>query len=80
MAINVKLSDSLVKDAKRYAAAERRSVPEQIEYWSRIGRIVAENPDLPYSMIQEITAADQEEAVEDYLFGPSLPTDDSGRM
>ncbi len=69
MAINVKLSASLVENAKRYAAAEHRSVPKQIEYWSQIGRIAAENPDLPFSVIREILMADQEEAIEEYQFG-----------
>ena len=49
MAINVKLSESLVESAKRYGMIEHRSVPKQIEYWSQIGKIAAENPDLPFS-------------------------------
>ncbi|NDE55114.1 MAG: hypothetical protein EB069_11230, partial [Actinobacteria bacterium] len=48
MAINVKLPEALVETAKRYAAIEHRSVPKQIEYWSQIGKIAAENPDLPF--------------------------------
>lgn len=44
MAINVKLSETLVESAKRYAAIEHRSVPKQIEYRSQIGKIAAENP------------------------------------
>ena len=69
MSINVKLSESLVDQAKRYAAIEHRSLPKQIEYWSRIGKIAEENPDLPYSMIRDILVADQEEAVSEYRFG-----------
>ena len=69
MAINVKLSDALVEDARKYAAAEHRSVPKQIEYWSQIGRIAAENPDLPFSVIREILMADQEQATEEYQYG-----------
>ena len=69
MSINVKLPESLVDQAKRYAAIEHRSLPKQIEYWSRIGKIAEENPDLPYSMIRDILVADQEEAVSEYRFG-----------
>ena len=58
MAINVKLPEALVETAKRYAAIEHRSVPKQIEYWSQIGKIAAENPDLPFSVIREILIAD----------------------
>lgn len=69
MSINVKLSETLVDQARRYASIEHRSVPKQIEYWSQIGKIAEENPDLPFSMIREIMIADQEEAVGEYQFG-----------
>ncbi|WP_365732912.1 hypothetical protein [Nitrosomonas sp.] len=32
---------------------EHRSIPEQIEYWLRIGNIAEENPDLTFSMIRQ---------------------------
>jgi len=44
------------------------SVPKQIEYWSRIGKIAEENPDLPFFMILEILIADQEAVVDEYVF------------
>lgn len=69
MAINVKLPEALVDSAKRYGAVEHRSVPKQIEYWSKIGKIAAENPDLPFSVIRDILIADQEEPVGEYSFG-----------
>lgn len=50
----VKLSDELVHDAKIKAKAMHRSTARQIEYWSKIGKISEENPDLTYSMIKEI--------------------------
>jgi len=68
MATNVKLSDTLVDQAKRYANVQHRSVPKQIEYWSQIGKIAEENPDLPFSMIREILIADQEDTVGEYEF------------
>lgn len=69
MSVNVKLSETLVDQARRYASIEHRSVPKQIEYWSQIGKIAEENPDLPFSMIREILIADQEDAVAEYRFG-----------
>ncbi len=69
MSVNVKLSETLVENAKRYGAIEHRSVPKQIEYWSQIGKIAAENPDLPFSVIRDILFADQEEPVAEYRFG-----------
>ncbi len=69
MSINVKLSETLVDQAKRYATIQHRSVPKQIEFWTRIGKIAEENPDLPYSVIRDILIADQEEPVGEYKFG-----------
>ena len=69
MAINAKLPEALVESAKRYGAIEHRSVPKQIEYWSQIGKIASENPELPFSVIREILIADQEEPVGEYHFG-----------
>ncbi len=69
MAINVKLSDELVAEARRLGAIHHRSLPDQIEYWSRIGKIVEENADLPFSLIKEILVALHEEGDEEYLFG-----------
>lgn len=66
MSVNVKLSESLVAQAKRYAQAQHRTVPKQIEYWSQIGKIAEENPDLPFNMIRDILIADQEESSNEY--------------
>ncbi|ADE16310.1 conserved hypothetical protein [Nitrosococcus halophilus Nc 4] len=68
MSINVKLSETLVDQAKRYAKIQHRSVPKQIEYWAKIGKIAEENPDLPFNMIHNILIADKEEAVGEYEF------------
>ena len=68
MAVNVKLSSALVDQARRYATVQQRSVPKQIEYWSQIGKIAEENPDLSFALIRDILIADQEEAVGEYEF------------
>ena len=69
MPINVKLPDQLVAEAKRFGAIYRRSLPKQIEYWSMIGKIAEENPDLPFTMIRDILFAREEGATEEYRFG-----------
>jgi hypothetical protein len=66
VAIALKLSDSLVEDAKVIGAAEHRSVPKQIEYWARIGKAVLENPELPLQVIQD-TMLSLEEAKAGHL-------------
>jgi len=57
---------ALVDQARRYATVQHRSVPKQIEYWSQIGKIAEENPDLSFALIRDILIADQEEAVGEY--------------
>jgi hypothetical protein len=69
MSVNVKLPETLVDQARRYATIQHRSVPKQIEYWSQIGKIAEENPDLPFYVIRDILIADQEEPVGEYQFG-----------
>ena len=68
MSINVKLPQLLVDHAKRQGYVQHRSVPKQIEHWSKIGKVVEENPDLPFSMIRDILLADQGVAVSEYKF------------
>lgn len=68
MAVNVKLSENLVEQAKATAMIQHRSVPKQIEYWSQIGKIAEENPELSFLMIREILAADKEAPVGEYVF------------
>jgi len=58
--MSVKLSDELVKQARQYGEVYHRSTPKQIEYWSRIGKILEENPDLPYSFVKDVLLAKQE--------------------
>ncbi|MGH1456516.1 MAG: TA system antitoxin ParD family protein [Alphaproteobacteria bacterium] len=72
MATTIKLSDEIVNEAKRYAAVYSRSTPKQIEYWSNIGKIAEENPDLSYNFIKDILLAKAELAdnqVTPYEFG-----------
>jgi hypothetical protein len=46
-----------------FESIEHLSVSKQIEYWSKIGKIAQENPDLPFSLIREILIADQEPVI-----------------
>jgi hypothetical protein len=49
---NVKISDTFVKDAKKGAKANFRSIGKQIEYWARVGKAAEENPDLNIDFIK----------------------------
>lgn len=56
----IKLPDFLVKDAKSCAQAMNRSIPEQIEYWARLGKAAEENPDLPVQLLRDVLASIEE--------------------
>ncbi len=60
MATSVRHGDEFVEEAQIYAKANKRSIPKQIEHWAEIGRIVEDNPDLPYSFIKEAIIATAE--------------------
>jgi len=54
MGTTVNLNTHLVDAAQTHAAVRHRSVPKQIEHWTKIGRIAEENPDLDYNAINGI--------------------------
>ncbi|MEL6413111.1 MAG: hypothetical protein AAFQ08_03230, partial [Bacteroidota bacterium] len=56
----VRLSESMVTQAKVYSRSMHRSVAKQIEYWASIGKVAEEHPDLPYSFIRDILMSQQE--------------------
>jgi hypothetical protein len=64
MATPVKLSDTIVFEAKIMPKAVNRSVAGQIEHWARIGRLAEENPDLTYEFIRNILIAQEEARAE----------------
>lgn len=57
MATVVKLPDLLIELAEPYAIAGHRSVPEQIEFWMRLGKTAEENPELPTHFIKNTLLA-----------------------
>ena len=59
----VRLSESMVTQAKVCSKSMHRSVSKQIEYWASIGKVAEENPDLPYSFIKDILLSQQEVAM-----------------
>jgi hypothetical protein len=50
----VRISDDLIKSARKVSKVENRSLTGQIEYWAKIGQIAEENPDLSYKLIKDI--------------------------
>ena len=56
----IKLSNSLIEDAKPFAQAMNRSLAEQIEYWARLGKFAEENPELPINLLQDLLVSMEE--------------------
>lgn len=60
MSVSVRISTPLANQAKIRSLAMHRSVAGQIEYWAKMGKILEENPDLPFEFVQEILIGLQE--------------------
>ena len=72
MATAVRISDELAKKARSRSRAFKRSLAAQIEYWAIIGEIAEDNPDLPFSFIQNILIGLEEVKngeISSYVFG-----------
>ncbi len=54
MAATVRISEKLIKDAKKFSQIDHRSLTGQIEYWAQMGKCAEENPDLTFSLIKDI--------------------------
>ena len=68
MSIPIRIDEELYEEAKKSAAAECRTVPLQIAYWAKIGKVSLENPDLPGALIKDILAAKQGGEFEPFEF------------
>ena len=60
MSTAIKISDEFAHDAKTTAKVTRRSMAGQIEYWASIGKIAEDNPDLSFSVINDILLGRQQ--------------------
>jgi len=62
MSVSIRIDDAFYQEAKSQAKAEFRSIPNQVEYWARIGKIALENPELSIEAIQGLLVARHQEA------------------
>jgi hypothetical protein len=53
MDVPIRISKTIY-NAKNVAKAECRSIPNQIEYWARVGKCGLENSDLPIEFIKDL--------------------------
>ncbi len=72
MTTAVRVSASLVREARLISAVDNRSITGQIEHWARVGKCAEDNPELTYRVIKDILIGveelDQGECSE-YQFG-----------
>jgi len=69
---SIRLDKDLVDKATIIAKVLNRTPSKQIEHWAKIGKIMEDNPDLPYKFVnQAIAAKTEKEAgkLETYDFG-----------
>ncbi len=57
MGIAIRIDEVIYNDAKKIARAECRSIPQQIEFWARVGKCALDNPDLPIEFVQDLLVA-----------------------
>ncbi len=67
MSTSIRINDSFYEEAKSQAKAELRSIPNQIEYWARIGKIALDNPEMSIEAIKTLMVA-KNQASEPFTF------------
>ncbi|MDD4599639.1 MAG: hypothetical protein PHQ46_01040 [Negativicutes bacterium] len=68
MSIAIRIDEELYEEAKKTAAAEFRTVPLQVAFWAKIGKVALENPDLPIEFIRDILIAKTQKKSEPFEF------------
>ena len=59
----VRLDQELIVKAEIAAKASGLTIPKQIEHWAIIGKMMEDNPDLPYNFIEQAIASNVEREV-----------------
>lgn len=65
MTTTIRISDNIIHDARIFGKIYNRSVPKQIEFWSKLGKIAEENPEMTYDEIRALLFALEEKKVGD---------------
>ncbi|GHV09072.1 hypothetical protein AGMMS50229_18510 [Campylobacterota bacterium] len=52
MTATIRLPADVLEDARQNAELSYRTIPKQIEYWYKLGKLADENPDLPMEFIK----------------------------
>mgnify|MGYP000540976418 CR=1 FL=1 len=57
---SIRLDQDLLDKAAIMAKALNRTTPKQIEHWAKIGKIMEDNPELPYEFVKQAIIAKAE--------------------
>ncbi|MEZ8775429.1 TA system antitoxin ParD family protein [Vibrio sp. 10N.247.310.17] len=57
---SVRIDQDLFDKAAIMAKALNRTTPKQIEHWAKIGKMIEDNPDLPYEFVKQAVIAKAE--------------------
>ncbi len=57
---SIRLNQELIEKAAIAAKASNHSTSKQIEHWAKIGKIMEDNPDLPYEFVKQVIVAKAE--------------------
>ncbi len=57
---SVRIDQDLFDKAAIMAKALNRTTPKQIEHWAKIGKMMEDNPDLPYEFVKQAVIAKAE--------------------
>lgn len=57
---SVRIDKALFDKASTIAKALNRTTPKQIEHWAKIGKMMEDNPDLPYEFVKQAIIAKAE--------------------
>ena len=61
MGVPIRIDETIYNAAKKVASAECRSIPQQIEYWAKVGKCVLDNPDLPIEFLKDLLISKQQD-------------------
>ncbi|GGE75399.1 hypothetical protein ACBP93_04575 [Paenalcaligenes hominis] len=57
---SIRIDQILFDKAEIMGKALNRTTPKQIEHWAKIGKMMEDNPDLPYEFVQQAIIAQAE--------------------
>lgn len=57
---SIRIDQTLFDKAAIMGKALNRTTPKQIEHWAKIGKMMEDNPDLPYEFVEQAIIAQAE--------------------